>query len=53
MGYWKVPEQDKKKLIEYFGNTPMPWAQSNPMIRLLAAWVWKKEENEQNGKDKK
>ena len=49
---WLVPDKDKKILIEFFGNRPMPWAQSNPIILMIAAWVWKKKEIEKNGKDK-
>ena len=47
---WLVPDKDKKVLIEYFGNRPMSWAQSNPMILMIAAW--KEKEKEKNGKDK-
>ena len=49
---WQVSEKDKKILIEFFGNRPMPWAQSNPIILMIAGWVWKKKEIEKNGKDK-
>jgi len=50
---WQVSEKDKKILIEFFGNRPMPWAQSNPIILMIAGWVWKKNEKEKdNGKDK-
>ena len=47
---WQVPDKDKKILIEFFGNRPMPWAHSNPILVMVAAWVWK--EKEKNGKDK-
>ena len=47
---WLVPDKDKKDLIEFFGNRPMPWAQSNPMLLMIAAW--KKKQKEKNGKDK-
>ena len=48
---WLVPPSDKKTLIEFFGNRPMPWAQSNPIILMIAGWVWKKEGKKDNGKD--
>ena len=48
---WLVPEEDKKILIEFFGKSPMPWAQSNPFIMRIAAWK-KVEDKEKNGKDK-
>ena len=50
---WLVSDKDKKILIEFFGNRPMPWAQSNPMLLMIAAWI--KAENktkDKNGKDK-
>jgi len=47
---WLVPDKDKKDLIEFFGNRPMPWAQSNPMLLMIAAW--KKKEKDKNGEDK-
>ena len=54
---WLVSEKDKKALIEFFGNRPMPWAQSNPMLIMIAAWKKAKESLEgkakqENGKDK-
>ena len=50
---WLAPPKDKKILIDFFGNRPMPWAQSNPMLLMIAAWI--KAENktkDKNGKDK-
>ena len=51
---WLVPDKDKKTLIDFFGNKPMPWAQSNPMLMMLAAWkqIEVPGEKEKNGKDK-
>ena len=49
---WQVSEKDKKILIEFFGNRPMPWAQSNPMLLMIAAWEKKEKEKKDNGKDK-
>ena len=49
---WLVPDKDKKDLIEFFGNRPMPWAQSNPMLLMIAAWKMKEKEKKDNGKDK-
>ena len=49
---WLTPLKDQKILIDFFGNRPMPWAQSNPIILMIAGWVWKKKEIEKNGKDK-
>jgi hypothetical protein len=47
---WLVPDKDKKVERKGFGNRPMPWAQSNPMLLMIAAWKMK--EKEKNGKDK-
>ena len=47
---WLVPDKDKKALIEFFGNRPMPWAQSNPMLMMIAAW--ERKDKKDNGKDK-
>ena len=53
---WLVPPNDKKILIEFFGNKPMPWAQSNPMLMMLASWkeieVPGEKDKKDNGKDK-
>ena len=50
---WLVPDKDKKVLIEYFGNRPMSWAQSNPMLLMIAAWTKTGDKTkEKNGKDK-
>ena len=48
---WLVPEEDKKIFLEFFGKSPMHWAQSNPFIMRIAAWK-KVEDKEKNGKDK-
>jgi hypothetical protein len=50
---WLVSDKDKKALIEFFGNKPMPWAQSNPMLLMIAAWEKTENKNkDKNGKDK-
>ena len=51
---WLVSDKDKKALIEFFGNRPMAWAQSNPMLLMIAAWkqIEVPGEKEKNGKDK-
>ena len=51
---WLVPPKDKKTLIDFFGNKPMPWAQSNPMLMTIASWreIEVPEDKEKNGKDK-
>ena len=50
---WLVPVDDQKLLVGYFGNYPMPWVQSNPIITRIASWKQEvKEKKESNGKDK-
>jgi len=49
---WLVPEEDKKFFLEFFGKSPMPWAQSNPFIMRIAAWKKDPKDKEKNGKDK-
>jgi len=51
---WLVTDEDKKFFLDFFGKSPMPWAQSNPFIMRIAAWkkVEDKETKEKNGKDK-
>ena len=52
---WLVSDKDKKALIEFFGNRPMAWAQSNPMLLMIAAWAKVKDnakEKKDNGEDK-
>ena len=51
---WLVPPSDKKTLIDFFGNKPMPWAQSNPMLMMIASWkeIEVPGEKDKNGKDK-
>ena len=52
---WLVSDKDKKVLIEFFGNRPMPWAQSNPVLLMIAAWEKVKDnikDKKDNGKDK-
>ena len=48
---WLVSEEEKKFFLEFFGRSPMPWAQSNPFIMRIAAWK-KAEDKEKNWKDK-